>query len=151
MVERLSPMDCHLSPAGRDLIKSFESLRLTAYKDSGGVWTIGWGHTRSVYAKMTIDREMAEAFLDTDLLEPARAIRLMVEVALSQNEYDALTSFIFNVGGKKFGESTLLEKLNHSEYGMAADQLPRWNKDNGATVAGLTKRRKAERAYFLGI
>lgn len=150
MVERLSPLESHISLAGRNFIKKWESLRLTAYQDSGGLWTIGWGHTKSVYPRMVIDREQAEAFLDVDLLEPARAIRNLVEVPLSQNEYDALMSFIFNIGVHKFADSTLLEKLNHLEYAMAADQMLRWDWADGKRVEGLKNRRRDERLLFTG-
>lgn len=141
------------SPAAYELIKEYEGLRLHAYQDSAGVWTIGWGHTGDVRRGQSITVHQAEALLALDIGIAAAAVNRHVEAPLSQNMFDALVSFTFNFGEKRLAGSTLLKKLNLGDYAGAADELLRWNKGtvNGRKVAlrGLTKRREAERALFL--
>lgn len=136
------------SVVGRDLVKSFEGLKLKAYKDIVGVWTIGWGHTDGVYEGLDIDLEEAEDLLTEDLGKVERAIQILVKVPVNQNQYDALASFIFNVGVRAFRNSTLRRYLNEGDYWGAGDQFKRWNKAGGRAVAGLTRRREAEAKLF---
>lgn len=134
----------------KSIVKGHEGLELIAYKDGGGVWTIGWGHTGAeVRAGMLITLAQAEELLTNDLRSAEGHINTSVLVPLTQNQFDALVSFVFNVGGGAFESSTLLKLLNAGDYGGAANQLPRWNKDNGRIVQGLTNRREAERKLFL--
>lgn len=149
-MERHHVHNLTISKRGLAFIKRWEQLRLSAYQDGGGVWTIGWGHTESVFKGMTINERQAESLLRNDVFGAEHTIRHGVEVPLSQNEYDALVSFVFNVGGTAFLESTLLRLLNQLRYDAAADQLLRWNHDNGKVVAGLTNRRRDERLLFTG-
>ncbi|MEL6326935.1 MAG: lysozyme [Cyanobacteria bacterium J06626_23] len=135
---------------GLRLIKSFEGLRLTAYQDAVGVWTIGYGTTRNVRRGMQITRTQAEAFLQEDLVRFEQAVNDAVKVPINDNQFSALVSFAYNVGSGALRSSTLLKKLNQGDIRGAANELPRWNKAGGRVLAGLTRRRNAERALFLG-
>ena len=99
-----------ISAKGLELLKSYESLRLTAYRDSGGVLTIGWGHTQGVKEGDTCTLAEATQFLLDDVAEAEKAINKQ-NLNLNQNQYDALVSFVFNVGESQFKKSTLLKKL----------------------------------------
>ncbi|MTH47490.1 lysozyme [Intestinirhabdus alba] len=137
---------------GRRLIQQHEGLELTAYPDpatGAAPWTIGYGHTKGVTPGQQITREQAEQFLIEDLAIVANTITANVKVALNQNQFDALSSFIFNVGSGNFTDSTLLKKLNIGDYDGAADEFLRWDKAAGKVMPGLTKRRTAERQLFL--
>jgi lysozyme len=149
---------CHLdmryrtSQAGMKLIKSFEGLKLRAYPDpaSGGApWTIGFGTTKDVLPGMIITRAQAEALLRRDLSRIEREVNRLVKVEINQNMFDALVSFAYNLGIGSLKRSTLLKKLNQGDLRGAADQLLRWNRARGRTMAGLTRRREAERDLFL--
>jgi lysozyme len=135
----------------KQAIKNAEGLRLTAYLDGGGVWTIGYGHTGAdVRAGLTIPLSEAERLLTRDLRTAEGHINDAVEVKLTQDQFDALVSFVYNVGGGAFRSSTLLKLLNAGDYEGAANQLLRWDKDNGKRVQGLANRRQEERKLFLG-
>lgn len=135
---------------GIDLIKFFEGCKLKAYQDAVGVWTVGVGHTGpDVCRGETVTHEEADALLHGDLLEAEEAVSRLVKVPINQNEFDALVSFTFNLGEGNLKSSTLLRLLNQMRYQEAADQFPRWNKAGGVVLAGLTKRREAERRLFL--
>lgn len=138
------------SQKGVSLIKSFEGLRLKSYQDSVGVWTIGYGATRGIAAGMSITNEQAERMLVNDIGRFEPELERLVKVALNQGQWDALMSFTYNLGAANLGSSTLLKLLNTGDYVGAADQLLRWNKAGGQVLPGLTKRRAAERAVFLG-
>jgi lysozyme len=134
------------------LIKSFEGLKLRAYPDpaSGGApWTIGFGTTKDVLPGMIITRAQAEALLRRDLSRIEREVNRLVKVEINQNMFDALVSFAHNLGIGSLKRSTLLKKLNQGDLRGAADQLLRWNRARGRTMAGLTRRREAERDLFL--
>ncbi|EOH4135354.1 lysozyme [Pseudomonas aeruginosa] len=138
------------SQRGIDLIKSFEGLRLSAYQDSVGVWTIGYGTTRGVTPYMTITVEQAERMLANDIQRFEPELDKLVKVPLNQNQWDALMSFVYNLGSANLASSTLLKLLNKGDYRGAADQFPRWVNAGGKRLEGLVKRRAAERALFLG-
>jgi len=137
------------SAAGRMFIEQFEGLRLASYQDSIGVWTIGYGHTEGVSAVMTCTPEQADAWMAEDLRVAELAVDISVRVTLNQNQYDALVSFTFNVGSGNFENSTLLKKLNLSDYIGASAQFPIWDRAGGQALPGLLKRRLAERDLFL--
>lgn len=137
------------SQTGINLIKSFEGLRLTAYQDSVGVWTIGYGHTSGVYAGMTITEAQAEAFLKSDLKTSENAVNSKVTYAIKQHQFDALVSFTFNLGSGNFGSSTLLKKLNQGDINGAADEFGKWIYAGGQVLEGLVRRRAAEKELFL--
>jgi lysozyme len=145
-----------INQAGLDLIKSFEgyarqiagSTDVKAYQDVVGIWTIGYGHTGSdVHSGLRITQAQAEDLLRKDLATAERIVTNAVKVSLSDNEYAALVSFVFNTGS--LPGTTLLRLLNAGDRAGAADQFLRWNKAGGSVVEGLTRRRKAERALFL--
>ena len=136
--------------AGLDLIKSFEGLRLKAYKDPVGVWTIGYGHTKTATPGTVISEPEAEALLRNDLAEAQGAVERLVKQPLTDNEYAALVSFVFNLGSGNLSRSTLLRRLNVGDRKGAADQFLVWNKAGGKVLAGLTRRRQAERTLFMG-
>ncbi|MCU6199103.1 lysozyme [Citrobacter cronae] len=137
------------SENGKGFTKKHESCKLSAYKDGGGVPTIGWGHTRGVKMGQTITAEQAEALFDADLEPVETCINEHVIVPLTQNQFDALSDFVFNVGIDAFARSTLLTKLNAGNYRAAADQLTRWVYDNSVFIKGLYNRRCDERDLFL--
>lgn len=131
------------------LIRAHERLRLKAYRCPAGVLTIGYGHTRNVKPGQQWTREEAEAHLQGDCADAAAAIPKDLQYRLNQNEFDALVSFIFNVGVGAFATSTMLKKLRAGDYAGAADEFPRWVKSNGKTLPGLVVRRTDERELFL--
>lgn len=145
------------SDQGIALIKRHEGVRLEAYPDPGRGWeipTIGVGHTSAagppaVTRGMRITEAGADAILRADLAKFERAVNSLVHVSLTQAQFDALVSLAFNIGPGALAKSTLLRKLNRSDYQGAADQFLVWNKSNGKTLPGLVSRRKAERALFL--
>ncbi|EPW7259895.1 lysozyme [Citrobacter freundii] len=142
------------SDKGIALIKQFEGCKLTAYQDSVGVWTIGYGWTQPVDGKpiragMTIKQETAERLLKTGLVSYENDVSRLVKVGLTQGQIDALVSFTYNLGSRSLSTSTLLRKLNAGDYAGAADEFLRWNKAGGKVLNGLTRRREAERALFL--
>lgn len=138
------------SENGKNLIKHFEGLRLNAYKCSSGVLTIGYGHTAFVKENEKITIGMAEYFLDKDLTIFEYAVNKYCKVPLNQNQFDALISFVFNVGENNFVNSTLLKLLNQKKYNEAANQFERWIFDNKKRpLEGLKRRRKMEKELFL--
>ena len=136
------------SQACVDLVKEFEGFRPTAYLCPAGVWAIGYGTTENVDPGDEVTEQEAEEMLMDDLLEASKAIDDLVDVELTQQQYDALTSFVYNVGRDAFRNSTMLRLLNAGDYDGAAKQFPRWNKGGGRVLAGLTRRRRAERQVF---
>lgn len=143
----------HINGEGFKLLTTLEGCKLTAYDDGGGVWTIGYGHTgNDVFPGMTISQTEAEELLIGDLEKFESYVEDAVEVQLNDNQFSALVCFCFNVGPGTdgFGGSTLLRLLNNGDYQGAANQFPVWNKVNGEVWPGLTRRRLAEQALFLG-
>ena len=138
-----------ISDTGIELIQEFEGLRLVAYRCPAGVPTIGFGHTKTARMGMRISMESAEYLLREDLDTFERCVDRMVSVPLNSNEFSALVSWAFNVGCGAVAKSTLIRKLNAGDRAGAADELLRWNKAGGKVLAGLTRRRRAERELFL--
>jgi lysozyme len=138
-----------LSQAGLDLIKEFEGYRLTAYQCPAGVWTIGYGSTKGVKPGMTITHEEAVSRLKADVEEAADHVRRHAHVPLNDNQFAALVSLVFNIGGRAFYSSTLLSKVNAGNFEGASDEFTRWIYVKGVGSSGLLRRRQAERALFL--
>lgn len=136
--------------AGLHLIKTFEGLKLNAYLCPAKVWTIGYGTTKGVEPGMAITAAKAEELLSDDLRRFEDTVNTSVAVPITQNQFDALVSLAYNIGSGAFRASTLLRKLNAKDYAGAAEQFPRWNKANRKVLAGLTRRREAERKLFEG-
>jgi len=143
----------NISNRAIDLVKTCEGCVLHAYPDpgtGGDPWTIGVGHTGpEVHAGLVITQEQADADLAADMQTAAHGVNDAVSVTLTQNQFDALVSFVFNIGLRNFQNSTLLRLLNGGNYAAAADQFPVWNKGGGGVLPGLVKRRAMERALFL--
>lgn len=136
------------SKSGLALTERFEGCKLEAYRDGGGNPTIGYGHTLGVEMGLTCIPEQAEAWLTEDMGLAERVVNLNVHVALSQEEFDALVDFCYNVGAGNFCGSNLLRVLNAGNYKAAAQQFERWDKAAGSVVAGLLRRRLAEEKEF---
>ena len=140
----MSPSDALI-----DFIKGWEELRLDAYLDAVGVPTIGYGRTADVQMGDTCTAEQAEKWLRDEVDETWHAIDQFIRQTLAQHEMDAVVSLTYNVGVGAISKSTLLSRLNNGDFGSAADEFLRWNRAGGKVLAGLTKRRKAERAIFV--
>lgn len=141
------------SQRGIALIKSFEGLRLDAYPDpgtGGAPWTIGFGTTKGVKPGMVITADRAEEMLQEDLRIFEAAVNGAVKVRICQHMFDALVSLVYNIGGAAFRDSTLLRKLNAGDYDGAGMEFERWVFAGGRKLAGLVRRRAAERALFEG-
>lgn len=130
------------------LTKQFEGLRLQAYKDIAGFWTIGYGHKLTASC-LYITAAEAEAILKQDLDTACKAVCRYVTTALTQGQTDALTDFVFNLGAESLRTSTLLKLVNARDFAGAAEQLLKWDHAGGVEVAGLERRRQAEHALFL--
>lgn len=143
-----------LSGNGIELLKRFEGLALEAYQDIAGIWTIGYGHTGpDVKPGMRITEHEADDLLRRDLAPREDAVSRLTSTSLNRNEFDALVSFVYNIGVDAFRKSTPLRRLNRGDRLGAADALAWWNKATISgrlrEVIGLTRRRAAERALFL--
>lgn len=137
-----------ISAEGLAFIKQAEGLRLVAYRDSVGVLTIGYGHTKGVHEGMVIDERHATELLEADLEDVYRCINSKVTVPLSQGQFDALCSWILNLGCGNFSASTLRAKLNAGDYAGAEREFGRWTHAGGQVLAGLVKRRAGEAEMF---
>jgi len=133
-----------LTEVGLELIKSFEGLRLQSYQDSGGIWTIGYGHTKGVKPGQKITEAQADEFLTEDLEQAEADVQTFVKFPLSDNEYSALVSFAFNLGARNLRDLV--------SYGKARvpSRIMLFNHVQGRQLPGLTRRRAAERKLFLG-
>ena len=139
------------SKKGLSLTEQFEGCRLTAYQDQVGVWTIGYGHTGpDVTAGLTITSDEAQALLAKDVSSAADWVNNLVAVKLTQEEFDSLVDFVFNLGAGAFRGSTMLRDLNAGDFKSAAAQFDMWDHAGGAVVAGLLRRRQAEAELFEG-
>ena len=136
--------------AGLDLIRSFESLRLDAYRCPAGVLSIGFGHTGpDVQDGMSITAERAEELFRQDIAVFEDGVTYLVPPWTRQNQFSALVSFAYNCGLDALAGSTLLRKFNAGDIIGAANEFVRWNKSGGRVLNGLTRRRNAERALFM--
>jgi len=138
------------SQNGIDLIKHFEGCELKAYKCPAGVWTIGYGHIKGVQEGDVITEQQADEMLVEELHEYENYINTLVTVPLNQNQYDALVSWVYNLGSSNLNSSTLLKVLNSGDYAGVPEQIMRWNKAGGKVLEGLTRRRQAEADLFSG-
>lgn len=138
------------SGAGIRFIQSFEKLRLTPYDDGDGNMTIGWGHLILPSENFTtITQSQADDLFVSDLKQKAEnAVNKYVDIAMSQNQFDALVSFCFNVGLGNFHSSTLLRMVNMKNFDAAANEFPKWDRSGGVEMDGLYDRRVAEQNIF---
>jgi len=145
----------NIGDRGLDLIRAFEGFRAEPYRDAVGVPTIGYGSTyypdgqRVRISDPPITREQATDLMMQVLREFEDGINAALRVEVTQNQYDALVCWAFNIGVSAAQNSTLMKKLNSGDYSGAADQFLRWNRAGGQVLRGLTRRREAERALFL--
>lgn len=153
-----------LSSRGRAHLIEFEGLRLLAYRDVAGLWTIGIGHlltdeelrtgtlrigdTVVAWRERGLTEDQAYQLLEQDLAWAVRAVRELVRVPLTPGQFDALVSFTFNIGPVKFRQSTLLRRLNAGDYGAVPTQLRRWRFADGREIDGLKNRREGEIALW---
>lgn len=138
------------SPKGRKLTQAREGLRLVAYRDGGGVWTLGYGHTKGVKEGMTCTEAQAEAWYDSDITEAEHEVDLYVTAPLTQNQFDALVDWTFNLGGMNLRSSTMLKRINNKDWDKVTMEMLRWDHDNGKVVKGLTERRQEEVKLWKG-
>lgn len=143
-----------ISHNGLSFLKNQEGFKDTAYRDSGGVWTIGYGTTRvdgkPVVQGMTCTEPQASLWMQSHLSSVQTAINQSVRTQLSQNQFDALCSFVYNEGEQAFGKSTLLRKINLNDFIGAGAELDRWVFVGSSPIAGLVARRRRERDLFEG-
>lgn len=141
-------MKMKTSQTGINLIKGFEGLELDAYLCPAKVWTIGYGHTKGVKQGQRITTNQADELLKEDLEVFENAVNVQ-SLNINQNQFDALVSFIYNLGIGAFNRSTLLKKIKeNSNDPTIAYEFSRWNKANGNVLSGLVKRRKAESTLY---
>lgn len=145
----------HISEDGLTLIKSFEGWYPTAYQDEVGVWTIGWGTTNMgpnghvVWPGRTITEKEGEEFLFNDMRYFEDKVKELVDVPLTQHQFDALVSACYNLGEGNLAKSDFLKMLNRGNYDEVPGLLQHWDHAGGQQLAGLTRRRAAEGALFL--
>jgi lysozyme len=141
-----------VSDRGLDLVKKFEGCELDAYEDPGMVLTIGYGHTEyaAVFQKVgiTLSWRQAEQLLSYDMGKVEQTVNLLVKAQLSQLQYDAICSLVFNIGTRNFATSTLLRKVNGKNWDEAMSEFSRWIHQKGRILPGLVTRRAAEEALF---
>ena len=138
-----------ISKNGLNIIRDAEGLRLTAYMPTpDDKPTIGYGHTRTARLGMTIHKYEADNLLMDDLKWVEGTVNTYITAPINQNQYDALCSFVYNIGATNFRKSTMLKKLNKRDYTGAAKEFKRWNKQKGKPLRGLTSRRLAEATLF---
>ena len=139
-----------ISQKGIDLIKKFEGCKLYAYRDSVGVPTIGYGHIKNVKAGMAITQQQAETFLKDDI-KPVETLLNGMGINYTQNQFDALVSWIFNLGQGNFKSSTMYKYIVARKTDLEiTDQMVKWHNAGGKPLVGLKKRRCAEANMFLG-
>lgn len=136
------------SQEGLELIKKFEGCKLKSYKCPAGVWTIGYGHTEDVKEGDIVSPQEADKLLRADVFKFEEYVADNVTVKLTQNQFDALVTWTFNLGVGNLRNSTMLKKLNNADYTSVPFEMKRWNKAGGKTLDGLIRRRKAEGLLF---
>ena len=151
VVQKLKNGDkMNISKEGLSLIKKFEGCELEAYLCPAGVWTVGYGHTKDVKEGDKINKEEADYLLQEEMIEYESYINDFVEVPLNQNQFDALCSWVYNLGPTNLKNSTMLKVLNEEKYVDVPQEIKRWNKAGGEVLDGLIKRREAEAKMFVG-
>jgi lysozyme len=138
-----------LNQKGIDLIKKWEGLRLEAYKDPAGIWTIGYGITNNVFPGLKITEDEAEKKLDDKIAKIEDFLDRAVKTELTDNQWSALVCLIYNIGMLAFTNSTLLKLLNIKRYIAAGEEFLRWIKINGVPSQGLLNRRLEEKKLFM--
>lgn len=151
-------MPKQINDAGLNLIKSFEGKRNKVYDDGVGVWTIGYGHAigrdhakaLELYPNGITDEQCIE-LLRKDIQSKALGVEQLLMINVTDNQFAAMVSLAFNIGLGNFGKSTLLKLINLGKFAQASEQFEVWNKAGGNILAGLVRRRKAEKELFLKV
>jgi lysozyme len=144
-----------LSERGLQLIMAFEGFSPTVYICSAGYPTIGYGHAifnaeeEARFRAAPITKQDAAKLLEEDTTSAVRSVNRLTKVSLTQNQFDALVSFVFNLGGGAYQRSTLRKAVNRGQFLEAAEEFPKWSRASGRIVQGLVRRRLAERSLFL--
>lgn len=143
-----------INQAGRNLIKTFEGCRLEAYRDSVGVWTIGYGHTSmagppGVARGMKISQGEADALFDADVGKFAAQVEKLIKTPLNDFQFSAIVSLAYNIGLGNLRNSSALRAINTGRLDLVPGRIQLWTKAGGRTLAGLVKRRAAEAALFV--
>lgn len=139
----------NIDDAGKQFVKNNEGLNLNAYADAGG-YSIGYGHYMGTTATMdSIDQATADSLFDGDIQKVVAAINANIQVPLTQNQFNALCDFGYNLGVGVFKTSTLAQKLNNADYSGAADEFDKWVYSQGQINSALVARRAAEKSLFL--
>jgi len=138
------------SGTGLALTENFEGIKLNSYQDSGGIWTIGFGHTHGVTEGMSCTMEQAYEWLTEDTQSAVNTVNKLVNFQLNQEEFDALVDFVYNLGAGNFASSTMLKLLNQGNLFNAALEFVKWVHCGGKVVQGLLNRRIAETKEFNG-
>lgn len=134
-----------MSAAGLEMVKEFEGLRLKAYKCPAGVWTIGYGATEPpVKPTDEITKEEACSRLERDLVRYEDGVKRLVQIGITQNQFDALVDFAYNAGVGALQKSTLLKKVNAGKFDEVPAEFMKWTKGGGKELPGLVRRRRAE-------
>lgn len=136
------------SKQGLALTESFEGCKLCAYQDSVGRWTVGYGHTAGVQSTDCVTQDQAEAYLVADVAWAVAFVNHVVYYPVNQGEFDALVDFCFNLGSGSLQHSTLLQLINKGDFADAANEFEKWSHAGGVIVAGLLRRRLAEKTEF---
>jgi len=146
--------ECKASAAALDIIKRFEDLRLEAYLCPAGVWTIGWGHTAGVRPGDSVTPQRAEELLEEDVAAVDDNLHKVIHVQLTEGQWDALVSLCFNLRGGALAlprlAPRLMAKIGSGDFAGAAEEFLDIDRANGQVLAGLARRRQAERELFLG-
>lgn len=135
-------------------VEPFEGFSAKPYRDSAGVWTIGFGSTRDAIGEpvsettLPVSRAAALALAERDVRSARDVVAAAVSVALNINQQAALIDFVYNLGAGNFHRSTLLRRLNAGDYAAAAAQFPLWDHADGTVLPGLLRRREAEARLF---
>jgi lysozyme len=139
----------NISQTGIDLIKGFEGYSDKVYLDTAGIYTIGYGSTKGITRHTPpITKEQGEKLLIADLADAESAVNRLVDVPLTQNQFDALVSFVFNLGAEAFRKSTLLQMINTGQHHKAPEQFQRWKYAGGKESKGIITRRLKESALY---
>ena len=141
----------NISNEGIALIKKFEGCKLESYYDAVDVLTIAYGRTKAVKAGDTCTQEQADAWLEEELHEYGGYVNDAVKVDLTQNQFDALTAWTYNLGPTNLNSSSMLTKINEKDWDEVPNQIKRWNKAGGKVLEGLVRRREAEAKLFEGL
>lgn len=146
---RIKIKKMNINEDGLDLIKSFETLMLSAYICPAGIPTIGWGHTLNVKMGTSISREQADNYLKSDVSASEREVNRLVKSKLTENQFSALVSFVYNCGPGNFQKSTLLKKVNINPNDKSIEtEFYKWSNGGGKVLNGLIRRRKAEASLY---